>query len=139
MENSWCFDSGDDESLCYTYLTKNTYTYNSSGNLTNWTQVNKTNEEIQHESFGEVRYDTFKSPLYHCKTPKWYLLYMFGGTHNTLGLYNNAVEELSVAYGTKRTEYEYDSDGFPTKATSVTVYEHSEEKYTNVIRFTYSK
>jgi hypothetical protein len=64
----------------------------------------------------EFKYDNKKSPFYHGNTPKWLLQYLFM-LHWEYGLNNNIVE-IDYGDGYKRTyEYEYDSEGFPTKQT----------------------
>ena len=63
-------------------------------------------------------YDNEKGALYHCKTPKWYLIMYL----NDFGVSNNIDEggHLFVPYSVYT--YEYDDDGFPAKRTSITYY-----------------
>jgi len=60
----------------------------------------------------DYKYDNNKSPFYHCKTHKWYLILYEG-----YGNHNNVIEKLEGDWKTEYT-YEYDSAGFPTKITS---------------------
>ena len=63
----------------------------------------------------EFKYDNKKSPLYHCKTPKWLLAFYNIGLNNNIverRYYDNINEDWSETY-----TYEYDSDGFPIRQT----------------------
>jgi len=86
-----------------------------NGNLVKWTW-DKTwidGEDIGEEnSSREFKYDKNKSPMYHGKTPKWFLIWNF----SIMGSQNNVTEEKSSETITTY-EYEYDNDGFPTKRT----------------------
>jgi len=79
----------------------------------------------------EYQYDDMISPFYHCKTPKWFLQYMFN-----MGLHNNIVErrDSSVSYGGGLYTYiyEYDFAGYPTRQTMT-----SPNGGTTVTAFTY--
>jgi len=66
-------------------------------------------------------YDGMKSPLYHCKTPKWFLgLLILEGYFFPISLKNNPTQEISVegavAYKSDIV-YKYDDDGYPITAT----------------------
>ena len=69
-------------------------------------------EDIGEEnSIREYKYDNNKSPMYNCKTPKWFLIWNF----SIMGSQNNVIEEKTIT----TYEYEYDSEGFPTKRTQI--------------------
>jgi len=68
------------------------------------------------ETITEYKYDNKKSPMYSCTTPQWYLISSFMDMNST----NNMIEQKwtpASATGTDLYEYEYDSDGYPTKRT----------------------
>jgi len=84
----------------------------------------------------EFKYDNKKSPIYYCKTPKWFLLDFidFG-----IGLIHNVTKmSLIAGWGNSSTDlvYEYDNDGYPIKQTVIEKYYDGEE-YTSVRTFTY--
>jgi hypothetical protein len=58
-----------------------------NGNLVKWTW-DKTwidGEEMGEEnSIREFKYDNNKSPMYHCKTPKWFLIWNFSIINGSL-------------------------------------------------------
>lgn len=63
-----------------------------------------------------LKYDKRKSPLYHCKTPKWYLSCLITGYTGGYHSRNNVVY-YSALNGSWEFEYEmeYDDDGYPVK------------------------
>lgn len=72
----------------------------------------------------EYLYDNMRSPLSCVKTPKWFMMSIFG----TTGGPNNITKESYYVYTNETTRqlyrttdyvYEYDSDGFPTKYNSL--------------------
>jgi len=86
------------------------------------------------EYVSEYKYDNNKSPLYHCKTPKWYLIWWFGGE---LCVHNNMIEETWEGGKTVYT-YVFDADGYPTKMTVKTEwYDEDEEDSAWGCTFTY--
>jgi hypothetical protein len=102
------------------YIIKNKNAFWSSAyqykdnNLVSITETS-TDSTDSREQVHEYGYDNKKPPLHNSNTPKWLL--------SSLGLasYKNNVTSWSV-YGGEVTgsngyEYEYDSDGFPTKQT----------------------
>jgi YD repeat-containing protein len=74
------------------------------------------------ETFGtisEYKYVDKKSPMYDCTTPQWYLIYSF--IDIMISTTNNMTERkwsVDSDTGVVTHEYEYDSDGYPTKRTS---------------------
>ena len=71
--------------------------------------------ELLLEGISDYKYDNKKSPLYNCKTPKWWWIYSCVSTQN------NEIEVIDVSnMGEKRVEnrYEYDKAGYPTKCTT---------------------
>ena len=62
----------------------------------------------------EFKYDGKKSPFFHCNTSKWFLHWYF-----ITGFDNNVVECKDSDGIVKTYQYEYDSDGFPTKQTMI--------------------
>ena len=110
-------------SKCETTTWTSEYTFTYQGNnVTKIISVDKyiKNEEvIDYTTTIDYKYDNYKSPMYHCKTPKWLLFTLYDG----FGLYNNVTEEKYVrtVYDpwnrTTTYKYEYDSDGYPIKRT----------------------
>jgi len=92
-----------------------TYQYEND-NMTNHTYEEWENGEFSGSDIIDYKYGNNKSPLYHCNTPKWFLFYIFC----ELGSRNNIIE-ATLGWGENSIiseyEYEYDSDGFPTKCT----------------------
>ena len=73
-----------------------------------------TRKGTTNENSHEFKYDHKKSPLYNCKTQKWWLICKYYD-----GFQNNVTEyslnnELKAEY-----MYEYDSFGFPIKSTKI--------------------
>jgi len=62
-------------------------------------------------------YDVYKSPFYHCKTPKWVLFFL----GNNIGFYNENNIETAIwegeEAGTETYIYTYNADGFPATMT----------------------
>lgn len=108
----------------YYYVTNNLF---DNGNLVKWEHI-WIDGDIERKSIREFKYDNNKSPFYHCKTPKWFLNWNF----SVKGSPNNVTEENEISGSWIITnEYEYDSDGFPTKCTQsnngfVTEYRYTE-------------
>ena len=67
--------------------------------------------------FYDFQYDDKKGALYHCRTPKWYLILYL----NDFGIKNNITREYRQ-YSHDEYTYEYDNNGFPTKRTGLWVY-----------------
>ena len=70
----------------------------------------------------EAAYDNMKSPILHCKTPKWFLVYEFYdffGIHNHLNLFAvcNSINEVCETELGKwpSIPYEYNKGGYPVK------------------------
>ena len=104
------------EEEVYSYVEYYLY---DNGNLVKYTREEtwKDGEDIgEKEWTKEFKYDNNKSPLYHCKTPKWFLIWNF----SIMGGQNNVTEEKSSETITTNCEYEYDSEGFPVKRISKT-------------------
>ena len=64
----------------------------------------------------EFTYDSMNSPFLNCKTPRWWLIWSFGGDigvtkNNVTGWTYVSDEESSGAV----LSYEYDDEGYPTK------------------------
>jgi YD repeat-containing protein len=91
----------------YYYVTNNLF---DNGNLVKWEHI-WIDGDTERKSIRDFKYDNNKSPLYHCKTPKWFLNWNF----SVMGSPNNVTEENETK--TTTYEYEYDSEGFPTKRT----------------------
>ena len=84
----------------------------------------------------EYEYDDKKSPFLNCKTPKWFMFSLeFNEYLFSYGSKNNKTE-ISGDDGYTTLEYEYDSEGYPTKCTSKEFYD-GEEVGGNVFEFTY--
>lgn len=97
----------------YTYVENFQY---KNGNLVKktWKRTWNDGENIGEEEGGkEYKYDNNKSPLYYCKTPKWFLIW----DSTTMGSLNNVTDEISGTW-IIINKYEYDSEGFPTKQTA---------------------
>jgi len=89
-----------------------------------------------YEDVSNYSYDNKKSPFSNCTTPKWLIQHLLRP--------HNASENNAVDAGDGREDdtykYEYDSDGFPVKATVTTkYYEGCEEncETTTIIRYSY--
>ena len=77
----------------------------------------KVSQSDSYSSFdAQFKYDDKKSPFYHCKTPKWFMIMYY--YKNCFGIKNN-MTEVFVKYSdhenSTKLEYEYDDNGFPTK------------------------
>jgi len=108
------------------YAAEISYQYHN-GNITKATHryVEEWNGiTITERSWEEAyEYDNNKSPFVNCKTPKWYLLYrhplLFSGQNNRV------VEKEGYVI-----QYEYDSDGYPTKCTfTMRIYDESDTDF----------
>ena len=75
------------------------------GNLSSRTYVDKAyyNDDPGSQTM-TYTYDNKKGPFYHCKTPKWVLIWSFD---NMIGIQNN------IKGGSFTFEYMYNEDGFP--------------------------
>jgi uncharacterized repeat protein (TIGR02543 family) len=73
-------------------------------------------ENDEEEGREEYKYDDNKSPLYHCKTPKWFLIlyYGAGGSQNNMKEVKFIAGSDTPQITTYEYEYEFDSDGYPT-------------------------
>ena len=62
-------------------------------------------------------YDDKKSPFYHCKTPKWYLLYYYGalqcGQNNVRVIIHETNQNGNSSYQKDAFTYTYNAAGFP--------------------------
>ena len=94
-----------------------------NGNLVKLTYVYNHESGGTDNSITEYKYDDKKSPMYNCTTPQWYLIYSFPDL--MIGTKNNMTEEKWIVdldtgaeTNTYEHEYEYDSDGYPTKRIS---------------------
>jgi len=85
-----------------------------SGNLTKITVISYSDGEKNDEFEVLLTYDTNKSPLHYCKTPRW-VMYLFTLNYN-LGINNNVIQRIEEV-ATLTFVYEFDNDGFPTKQT----------------------
>jgi len=103
------------------------------GNLTKYMSESKYDDE-RSEWEAVCKYDDKKSPLYHCKTPKWFLTFAFT-VDGYIGI-NNNVTEVKSDWRTIKYSYIYDDDGFPTKITEEQ-YEDDRDKRTKIIILTY--
>jgi hypothetical protein len=79
-----------------------------NGNLAKISQDISLDDGTSAEELREFKYDDKKSPFFYCKTPKWFLQYLF----RNFGLNNNVIE-FKHRGDLQAYEYEYDSDGFP--------------------------
>ena len=97
--------------------------YQYQGN--NFTKITDkyTEGELVEEIASEYKYDNNKAPFYHCKTPKWYLIWSIQGT---IGVHNNMIE-ATWEDGKSVLTYDFDADGYPTKMTVKTVYDEDYE------------
>jgi hypothetical protein len=84
------------------------------------------------ELFQERAFDNNKTPLYHCKTPKWFLYWYFLGES---GQNNMTERKNSNNYQYTSFEYVYDHDGFPVKRTETL--QNLDETFVSVTEFTY--
>ena len=116
-----------------------------NGNLTKMTNISLRDGKKGFEEVFEFKYDDKKSPFYHCKTPKWFMqFWFFFDDIFGIGFKNNIIEligfgeEIGYSNFSFSIEYiyEYDSDGFPTKQTSIE-YEDGEVVNTRINTFTY--
>ena len=78
-------------------------------------------------------YDNEKGALYHCKTPKWYLIMHL----NDFGVKNNITEGGHLFRPWSVYTYKFDGAGFPTKRTSQNYYHMFENE--RVEEFIYIK
>jgi hypothetical protein len=109
----------------YYYL--DTYDY-QNGNLVKY--IHKFCQKIEDdfviiaEDNTNYKYDDKKSPFYNSNFPKWYMIWDF----DWYGIHNNVIERDDITF-----EYDYDTDGFPTKCTITNSYGE-----TSVIEFNYT-
>ena len=66
------------------------------------------------EGSADFKYDNKKSPLYHCKTPKWWWIVSDKG----ISTQNNVIEMIHSSGEKVEYEYEFDSAGYPIKCTT---------------------
>ena len=102
------------EEEVYSYIRNYLY---DNGNLVKWIWESawiEGEDKGEENSIREFKYDNNKSPMYHCKTPKWFLIWNF----SIMGSQNNVTEE-KYSETITTYEYEYDSEGFPTKRTQI--------------------
>ena len=117
-------DSGDDESYEYSYQYQ-------GGNLTKMS-YKITDKDGTFTGAAEFKYDSKNSPFLHCKTPKWYMIWWMeeeGSKNNVTEISWDDDEETVYT-----NEYEYDSDGYPTKCTF-----KDEKGRSNVWEYTYKQ
>jgi len=102
--NDW-FRAGERHDHKYEY---------QDGKLTSKTSSVFIEGELQSEVVSNFKYDDHRSPFYKDETPIWLLQQLFEG----FGLKNNLISTsdnvIDVTY-----EYEFDSDGYPTKRTRI--------------------
>ena len=116
------------------WTTEHTFQY-QSGNFTKIMTVFTQNGEIVNERITEIKYDDKKSPFHHCKTPKWYMIFLFDWEE--FGVFNNNITEVIVESKTKaKHSYVYDSYGFPTKQTTTWIRDFGGD-FEEVFTFTY--
>ena len=87
-----------------------------NGNMVKFTHVYNYEAGGTHKAIDEYKYDNKKSPMYNCTTPQWYLIYSF--IDIMISTPNNMIERkwsVDSNTGAEAYEYEYDSDGYPTK------------------------
>ena len=91
-----------------------------NGNMVKETYVYNYEAGGTYTSINEYKYNADKSPMYNCTTPQWYLIYSFMDI--MIGTKNNMTErkwsfdsDTGADTGAVTHEYEYDSDGYPTK------------------------
>jgi len=112
--NGYIIKSSDYPDPDYDYHVEEIFHY-QGGNLTKITIIITKYLEVL-EYVIELIYDNKKSPLSHCKTPKWvlffypYTSYVEGiskgfKNNNIVFIYNEQISEI---------EYDYDIDGYPT-------------------------
>jgi len=113
-----------------------TYQY-QGGNMIRWTRMETYNDEVELGYEAEFSYDNKKSPIYSCKSPKWFLLLWF--IDSGIGVNNNITEWKED--GRERTTtytYIFDSDGYPTRQIKTYTYEDGEgDDQTYITEFTY--
>ena len=116
----------EDGSLVYTYQYQD-------GNITNHSYKEISGDETDEGSIDCI-YDSNKSPLYYCETPKWYLYwYHLDGSY--ISVKNNIIERFrdGDTGGKQFFTYDFDSEGYPTKMT--VIYEYVDEDWS--VTFTY--
>ena len=96
------------------------------GNLTKYS-YKQTQDSIETlEGSLNFKYDNMKSPLYHCKTPRWWWFIL-----ENKSVQNNEIE-MSNDNGEKvEYKYEFDSAGYPTKCTI----KNSEGEYVSEFKY----
>jgi len=72
------------------------------------------NDDITLEGSSDFKYDNKKSPLYHCKTPKWWWII----SDFLRSTQNNVIERLDSSGKKVEYKYEFDNAGYPTKCTA---------------------
>jgi len=107
-----------------------TYEYDGNGNMVKWSYTYGINTEWR-----EYEYDNNKSPILHCKSPKWWLL-DYLSISLEVGFHNN-ITECVLWNGKETYAYVYDSDEYPTKATKKDEYDGEDEVGEYEITFTY--
>ena len=82
------------------------------GNLTKHSYKIQDGETLL-EGISEYKYDNQKSPLYHCKTPKWWWIISDGRStqNNVIEIFDNHGKKVEY-------KYEFDKAGYPTKCTA---------------------
>ena len=84
------------------------------GNLTKKTEkYTSTVYNYTEQSTYVYQYDDKKGALYHCETPKWYLILHL----NDYGIKNNLTDDWRIFRPWTVYAYEYDREGFPAKRT----------------------
>jgi hypothetical protein len=94
-------------------------------NLIKLTTATRWVSDTDTHSVIEFTYDEKKSPFLNCNTPRWLLQFLYHAHGLGMGR-NNIIDGY---------DFEYDSDGFPTRRTDYTSDEHG--VYTNIVTFTY--
>jgi len=103
-------------------------TYDDRGNVIKSIFVDIFEDEV-YEEFLKLKYDNNKSPLYHSKTPKWFMFMMF--FDEEIGIYNNIIE-VNYNGNITKYEYEFDIDGYPIKRIA-----KSDDEWEEITTFTY--
>ena len=89
--------------------------YYQDGNLTGYRYVQTFSDEEYDYDTESITYfyDNQKGALYHCKTPKWFMIFYL----NDYGVKNNVTFRSETYSPQSSYTYEYDDDGFPAKRT----------------------
>jgi len=125
----------------YSYFVREIRNYQyTNGNVSEYTFYMGTGSTSENISPGYIfshtyTHDNMKSPFYHCRTPKWIMVF------DGMSTRNNVLSDVYHLHDTNNSEiaiiYTYDDAGFPTKKTSTYKYYNQDDEDVTEVEYKY--